>query len=125
MANEITVQASLRVNKSNIVHTFTPPSIQPTMTGEGRAAGTVEIPTTAAGTALVIPANVGTTGWSFFRHTGSANFIEVGVQTGGTTFLPFVKLLPGEYALLRLGTNAPYARSDTLAQPLQYDIFEL
>jgi hypothetical protein len=40
------------------------------------------------------------------------------------TFYPFGKLLPGEVALLRLGTSAPYARADTAAADLEFGVVE-
>jgi hypothetical protein len=62
---------------------------------------------------LVIPLGpVTAPGWAIFVNRDATNFINLKVATGGAIF---AKLLPGECALLRLGSGAqaPYAIADT------------
>lgn len=58
-------------------------------------------------------------GWAFFINRDSTNFISLKVATGGAIF---AKLLPGEFAFLRLGSGAqaPFAIADTAACQLEY-----
>lgn len=60
--------------------------------------------------------------WAWFRNLDSTNFLEIRVATGGTKFL---KLKPGEAALLRLGSGvtAPFAIADTATCALEYVLF--
>lgn len=58
-------------------------------------------------------------GWAIFVNVDPTNFIELRVATGGAKF---AKLLPGEFALLRLGSGAqaPFAIADTAACLMHY-----
>lgn len=58
-------------------------------------------------------------GWAFFINRDVTNFINLKVATSGAIF---AKLLPGEFAMLRLGSGAqaPYAIADTAACQLEY-----
>lgn len=57
-------------------------------------------------------------GWALFINRDATNFIELRVATSGAIF---AKLLPGEFALLRLGSGsqAPTAQADTAACQLE------
>lgn len=57
-------------------------------------------------------------GWAIFINRDLTNFINLKVATGGAIF---AKLLPGEFALLRLGSGAqaPFAIADTGACQLE------
>jgi hypothetical protein len=61
-------------------------------------------------------------GWAIFVNRDATNFIELRVATGGAKF---AKMLPGECAMMRLGSGAqaPYAISDT--SPCQMEYFLL
>ena len=122
MADEITVNVKLAVNKGSLVQRFESGSLTFDMTGSVAAGGVSSIPTTAAGTALNV-GSVSTAGWAYLRNTDDTNFVEVGVQVAGT-FYPAIKLKAGEAGVVRLGTNSPYARANTLAVNLQYFIFQ-
>lgn len=58
-------------------------------------------------------------GWAFFKNVDPTNFINLKVATGGAIF---AKLLPGEVAMLRLGSGAqaPFAIADTAPCALEY-----
>lgn len=66
--------------------------------------------------------DVSAPGWAMFVNRDLTNFVELRVSSGGAKF---AKLLPGEFALLRLGSGAqaPYAIADTAA--VQLDVFIL
>ena len=94
-----------------------------TQTGTHSYVNSLDIPTTAAGTALTLGANLGTVGWSFFRNLDSANYIEIGVNVAAT-FYPVIKLKAGEYCVTRISVAAPYARANTATVTLYYSILE-
>lgn len=58
-------------------------------------------------------------GWALFINRDETNFIELRVATSGAKF---AKLLPGEFALLRLGSGAtaPFAIADTAACQMEF-----
>lgn len=87
------------------------------------AAGTPSVGTAAGGEALVLQ-DVASLGWARFENLDAANYVEVGMIVSAT-FYPFLKLLPGEYTFMRLPTGlAPYARANTAAVQLDYEIFQ-
>ncbi|TXH10002.1 MAG: hypothetical protein E6R03_15985 [Hyphomicrobiaceae bacterium] len=122
MANEIQVSASLSVQKGYLTarrsqtRSFTLNAASP-----AKAAGIASIGT-AAHEALPM-GDVGTAGWAWFENLDSTNYVQIGTDNGGA-FIPFLKLMPGEPQLVRLGTNAPYAKANTAAVKLDYEIFE-
>ena len=100
MANEITVNVSLQVTKGSLQHSQIPGSISVTMTGVTAAGGT-HTTATGDGVAISVPSLTTTTkGYAYFRNTSTVGNIRIG--TGTTTFVPFMELLPGETAVLRL-----------------------
>lgn len=121
MANEVTVSAQLAVRSGNL-----------DMADSSRAQFDLAdtTPPVAAGVATIgttheaIPmGDVSAAGWAYFKNVGTTNEVQIGVDVS-STFYPFAELEPGEFAVLPLGTNAPYAKADTAAEPLQYKIYE-
>lgn len=123
MADEITVIAGLRCSKSNLLVSHNTLQSVFTMSGDATSRNVQSIPTTAAGTALSIAAAVGTAGFAFFRNLDATNFVEIGVQVGGT-FYPVIKLKAGEYGVCRFSVLTLYARSDTAATLLDMSMIE-
>lgn len=88
-------------------------------------------PTKAAGVANIgfaaheaLPMqDVSAAGWAFFENLDATNFVRLGIDSAGT-FVPFLKLMPGESVIVRLATNAPYAKADTAAVQLDYEIYQ-
>ena len=76
----------------------------------------------AAHEALVMQ-DVASAGWARFENVDATNFVQIGTDVAAA-FVPFLKLLPGEFCVCRLGTNAPYAKADTAAVKLDYEIFQ-
>ena len=117
MANEISVTVKLDVSKGFLVQTMNPFLQQITMIGDNGAGG-IQAIGFAAHEAISI-GDTGTAGWAYFRNTSTLYSVEIGVLVG-VTFYPFAKLLAGEGGLIRLGTNAPYAKAATANVNLQY-----
>lgn len=120
MAEEITINSRIQVTKGGISLSQRA-SFKPTMSGSAYSANVQTVPTTAAGTALVIAAGVSTLGWAWFKNLDAANYIEIGTQSGGTTFLPFARLNAGEACLLRLAQGITvFAKANTASVNLEH-----
>lgn len=117
MADEITVNLSLRVRNGYLISENSTGNSLVSMSGSNASGGAQNIGTTAE---TITMGDVATAGYSFFRNLGPTNFVEIG--TGTTTFVSFAKLKVGESAVVRLGTNAPTARANVAAVNLQYMI---
>lgn len=97
-------------------------NLSATLTGD-HARGTVQDIGFAAHEALDIPAEIGTPGWFYVQNQDADNFVQVGIDNAGT-FAPFMSLLPGEAQVVRLATDALYAKADTAAVKLYFFITE-
>lgn len=89
-----------------------------TTTNDHVSAGRISIATSA--TAIPM-GSVATGGWARFKNEDPTNFIKIRAGSGGADVC---KLLAGESAQFRLGTNTPYAIADTGACDLSYHIQE-
>jgi len=105
MANEAVVQSYLTVTKisgsvKTMEYTSRPSSFVATVTGtKGPTPGAVDIGT--GGTAI----DLSELDWPSlcrFMNQDATNRVEVGVYNGVDTFFPFLELLPGEFAVVRL-----------------------
>jgi hypothetical protein len=116
MANELSISTSLRYTKSNVSLP------QRSLSGTFTVAG---IPV------LHLAASIGTseetlekgeltlTGYALFYNSDATNYIEIGDTTG--TYQ--LKLLAGEFALLRLNSWANiFAKANTAAVTLEYTL---
>lgn len=128
MANEITVQSGLRCANGNLcnmrVDTRAVKITQNTAVPK-RIGGSPSIGTAAAGEALPIT-DITTNGCGQVRNceASGGNFVEIGIQTGGT-FYPLLRVNAGESYPLRFAQGiAPFARADTAAVVLEYDILD-
>lgn len=126
MADELTITRGLRFTKSNLQIEHAPNTSNVTVSGDAISHTVQSIPTTAAGTALVVAAAVSTLGWARFRNVDATNYIEVGVQHSGTTFMPFVRCNINEPASeVRLAQGITlFARANTGAALLEIEIIE-
>ena len=86
------------------------------------------IPTTAGGTALAIPATVATLGYAWFINLDPTNYVKIGIQTGGT-FFPLIRLKGNataskrEAAFLRLEPGVTvYALANAGAVDLEFGV---
>lgn len=124
MADEITVTTGLAVSKTNGPSLSRPAAAnQYDMAGNVIARDVTSVPTTSAGTALDV-ASVSNLGWAYFANLDSTNYVEIGVQVSGT-FYPFLRLLAGAKCVVPLSSSATlYARANTAAVNLDFEIVE-
>ena len=123
MADELNYSVSLQFAKGSLALKREAVRQLADVAGDAYSANVQSIATTAGGTAVTIAAAVGTAGFAFFRNLDATNFVEVGVESGGT-FYPLLKLKPGECALGRLTTTSVYARANTGAVLLETIVVE-
>lgn len=111
MANEITVQSSLRVVNSNLNFTFAPPALSVTQTAVGGPTpGYLTVGTSEESTAF---AELSTLGWFMMQNLDATNYVQWGFSTGvyggrmraGETAGPF-RLEPGTTLYLKANTAA-------------------
>jgi len=123
MADEITMTGSLTISATNFREQFSPGTISIDLASNKGDGGVQEIShsgTAAQGESLGVT-DVAVGGVCFFRNLDETNFVEIGFQVS-STFYPFLKLLPGEFSMGRLGNAAPFARANTANVDLQYRI---
>jgi hypothetical protein len=126
MADEFTVQATLKISKGFEQDSKTTGNITISQTGDGSIGGSPSIGTTAE---AIDVGDLTTLGLAWFRNLEAVggNFVQIGQDVGGGGFEEFCKLLPGEPALMRLdlaATGVLQAKADTAAVQIQYKIYE-
>jgi len=122
MANEISLSTNFSVRKDFLAtNRSTSRSFNLNAASPAKAAGIASIGTSAH-EALPM-GDVSTAGWARFENLDATNYVQVGVDSSGT-FIPFLKLKPGEFHICRLATNAPYAKANTAAVKLDYEIYD-
>lgn len=122
MANEISVTTNLAVRSGNLQYSRSGNrSFDLVASSPAKASGIASIGF-AAHEALPM-ADVGTAGWARFENLDATNYVQIGVDVAAA-FVPVIKLKPGEIAVCRLATNAPYAKAAVAAVKLDYEIFE-
>lgn len=124
MANEITTTFSLSCTKGSLTfsRSFTK-QITMSASAPNVAGGTQAIATTSAGEAISL-GDIATNGVAYFVNLDSSNYIELGINQGGT-FYPLVRLNAGEGTIMRLSQGVtPYARANTASAILEYHIFD-
>jgi hypothetical protein len=120
MANEITITARLAVRHGNLYITEDPGTVSVTQSSPLHVGGTQVIP--SASHASLDLNDVTTRGYCYMRNTDASKNITIGTDSSGT-FVPFMVLEPGEFALFRLSPAvAPYAKADSGTGNLHYTI---
>lgn len=126
MANELNMTVTLTYTPTDSAGEqvkVAPPAFSNTvtMTGDDHTQGTQTI--AAAEEAVLISADIGTTGYVLIKNTGSANAVEIGgVQVSAPQDAMPLSLKAGEFCLFR-ASEAIYAFSTT-GTTVQYWIFE-
>lgn len=120
MANEISLSGRITVTKGDFTYSRSF-SDAIDMTGGEVSSGIASV-SNSAHEAIPVT-DIGTAGVAFFRNLDATNYVEIGIDDGGS-FVAMLKLKAGECALVRLGTNAPYAKANTAAVRLEYAIVE-
>ena len=118
MADEINIGLDVELENGNLKSSkrISKGSLKVDQTTARLVEGVQEIGTTHEALAMN---DVSSAGYAYFRNLDDTNFVQLGIDSGGT-FHGFAKLKAGEAALVRLTTNAPYAKADTAAVDLQY-----
>lgn len=119
MANELKITSALRFSKGTVRYDIAESDQYVDISGDHSIYRTQEIGTSAETLDI---GEISTVGWSFFRNLDNTNYVEIGYDDTG--FKNLIKLKPGEYCMVRLGQNAPYARADTAAVDLEYIFVE-
>ena len=112
MAGEITINGSLTLRNTTTQQTFSFSPGPTTATQVATAAcGGVQIVGTA--TEALIVGDVTSAGWFTLRNLSTAVSLELGTNTSSISILGI--LLPGEYAILPLGTTSVALRASSAA----------
>jgi hypothetical protein len=123
MANEISVNLSISVNKNGAKFDRSE-SFKDDMTGDAWTTGIVDI--VEAGVQLT-ELDVGTYGWIFVKNLGSSNTLYVDIQSSqNTADDSLCRLYGGESTILKsAGLTALWADSSSGTQAVEYAIIEL
>lgn len=116
MANEIRITGSLSVANGFLDQDIRPSQTSITQNSVGAGGGVFAATTTAA---AISTGTATTCGYAFFRNVSASGDAYLGTLTGAS-FVQFATLKPGEYAIIRLGTNSPTAKSSTGTVNIQY-----
>lgn len=128
MANEIVINTFIRAAKGKLELARQVQGLNRDMSGSGYSVG-VQTISNVSHEALEVGTDIAAAGYAFFRNVDDdeGNFVEVGVEDGGGTFIPLIKLQPGDVALLPLSTTSVYARAytGTGSAPVPLEFFVL
>jgi hypothetical protein len=127
MAQEITVNASLSATKSGRILPTVGGQFQPDWSGKDYDEGIISAATTAAGVAFSVKSSLSAIRWAYFKNLDSTNYVEIGPQHSGTTFMPTIRLLPGEWIVVPIANLAItdlFYRANTSAVDLQFIFVE-
>ena len=116
MANEITYSFQALLNNGGLSDNYSSGSIAVDQASAKLVRAVQAIGTSEAALGL---GDLTTPGVCVFQNLDDTNFVEIGVS--GTMFL---KLKPGEQAVCRISTAAPYAIADTASVELFYILYE-
>lgn len=116
MANEITLSFQTLLNNGNLSDAHSSGSIAVDQASAKLIRNVQSIGTSEEALGL---GDLVTPGYCVFVNLDDTNFVEIGIS--GSMFL---KLKPGEQALCRLSTTAPFALADTAAVELFYIMYE-
>ncbi len=123
MADEVTLTYNFKYVKGNINRTASENGIKSSVAaGTPRRGANIQTIGFAAHEALVMPADIGTPGWIIVTNHDTTNFVLIGLDDAAT-FREVVKVGPGETQIFKLAVAAPYAKADTAAVDLEYEVF--
>jgi len=122
MANELTLNFSLRYSNGNITDQVEPFQLQVNQTTQGVYSNTQIIGTSTE--TVTLGADIVAHGYCFIRNLDTTNFIEVGPDSSG--IINFMKLLAGQFGVFPLHSSATVkAKADTAACKLFVKLFDL
>lgn len=102
MANEITITGNLSCTNGTFSFATRESSKQANQSAVG-GGGPGVVSCTTSDTVVTL-GNLTTPGWGFIKNLDSTNYVEIGPTSGGA-IVPFIKLLPGEFAIFRLAAS--------------------
>lgn len=118
MANELSANVSLTLNKNSAVTTAYPSgSNQFTVTGNAAIKQTVSVGTSEE---TLSKGDIGTIGWVYLKNLDATNYVEF----AGTTTDYVLKLKAGEFALVRWNKTNVLAKANTAACLVEYMLVE-
>lgn len=120
MADEITIDARMRVANGFLNLDLKSTGAQWDMTGDNMSS---QVQTIGTSHETIEFGDISTAGWAFFRNVDATNYVEIGRDVS-STFYPVIKLEPGEACVCRLASTAIYAQANTASVPLHYAIVE-
>tara|TARA_R100001082_G_C4365862_1_gene161890 strand:- start:5165 stop:5548 length:384 start_codon:yes stop_codon:yes gene_type:complete len=126
MANELTVSVSASYEKANHTLSFTPETDQIDVSGDLYSAGVQNVPSSGEGEALSLnDMNASDQGWAWFQNIGTdaSTHVSIGPRSGGS-FVECFQLKGGEFAIMRIGDNALYARASSGTLDIFYSIIQ-
>lgn len=118
MASEITINQQLSANKGYETMQKGRQYVAD-WSGTKRSGGIISIATTA--TQVVLGTGTTPAGWAFFTNLDTTNYVTLGTFVAAT-YTAFVKLMPGESALMRMATTTIYAQANTSAVDLEFEV---
>lgn len=116
MADEIAYSAGLSISTTNFAESFQPGKLSIDLASTAGAGGAQTIGTSYE---QITKGDTTAGGVAFFRNLDETNYVEIGLEVS-SAFQPLVKLLAGEYALMRLATADVFAKANTANINLQY-----
>ena len=124
MADEIRYSMNVSLANGNLNDSYNTSSLKADQTTQGLVRNVQPVGTTAAGD-VVDMGSISTPRMAVFSNLDVLNFVQIGLQIGGT-FYPFLKLDPETQAgPIWLGNTTPiYARADAGAVELFYILYE-
>ena len=127
MANELSVTASISYEKANHTLSFNPPAEQVDVSGDLYSAGVQNVPASGEGEALTLnDLSAGNQGWAWFQNIGtdSSTHVSIGPRDGSGNFVECFQLKGGEFAIMRLGDQALYAKASASTLDIFYSIIQ-
>ena len=119
MANEATVVVTLAFEKGNISRVSkTSGSVSRTVTGSAYVANVQSVGTAIE--ALVL-GDVGTPGLCLLHNLDGTNYVELFANSTASACL---KLLAGDWQLVRFGTTTPNVKANTATCQLEYFLLD-
>ena len=121
MADEISYSGSLTCSNNNLEFSVVESFLADQTTLGGPSPGTLEIGTTYE---AISTTDITNKGFAFFKNLDATNFVEIGLDVS-STFYPFIKLLPGQSAIVPLSPAVSlYGRANTAAVKLTAHVLE-
>lgn len=101
MANQISITVNASVTQGTFKDAIAPGTLNVALSAQGYAAGLQEIGFAAAENVTYDDVAAADVGWCFLQNMDATNYVDYGLNDAGT-LKAIGRLLPGEYAMIRL-----------------------